>query len=1076
MDASRSAEQLLEDLQERAKELNCLYRVDEILSGDPVNEDDVFDELILAIPPGWKYPDICQVRIMLGRRVYQPAAYEESPWSMQAGIHMHGERVGEITVSYTAERPRVQDGPFLREEQRLINAIAERIGLYLVQRQLRMDRESWESVVHGLSNRDGQAWKVLVDFLLRTDQELLKRITRKMINHLFWSGVTAAGELLHDSSPEAREREAGTGDDNRPQQRQTVRTTPMLIERTFELAAAHLSEADIVSNIQAWINEDNCIFLIQLLENQAATLNEISDGVLRYENASFDEGVLSRALQTSLKVGLLRRVFLDQLDFINVAKQHVEIRDFYGLMPRIVYPAQSQGKLGGKAAGLFLAAKILQEATEYADVFANLKVPQTWYVASDGILDFIQANSLNEVYDRKYMDIERVRRDYPYIIQLFKNSSFTQEISQGLSAILDQVDDRPLIVRSSSMLEDRAGASFSGKYKSLFLANQGTKRQRLEALQDAIAEIWASVFGPDPIEYRAERGLLDFREEMGILIQEVVGTRVGPYFVPAFSGVAFSNNEFRWSPRIKREDGLVRMVPGLGTRAVDRLSDDYPILFSPGQPNLRVNVTVDEFVRYSPKNVDVINLESNAFETVDAEALFRGYGASYPAARRMVSIADGDRLREPMGLEPNWANDRFVITFEGLLSGTPVVTQLKTILRLLHDRLGGPVDVEFASDGTDLYILQCRGQSGSEEHAPAAIPRDLPRNKILFSANRYVSNGRVPDISHVVYVDPEGYAQLTTRNQLIDVARAVGKLNALLPKRRFILIGPGRWGSRGDIKLGVHVTYSDISNTAMLLEVARKKGNYVPELSFGTHFFQDLVESDIRYLPLYPDEPNIIFQEPFFTRSTNVLGDILPEYAHLVGTLKVIDVSRECAGGVLRVLMNADLDEAVGVLCQPETPGPGAPAGRARPLEPAAEDHWLWRMRMAEAIAAHLDPARFGVRGLYVFGSTKNASAGPGSDIDMLVHFAGDAAQRADLATWLAGWSHALAEMNFLRTGYRSDGLLDVQFVTDREIEQRTSYASKIGAVTDAAKPLTLGTELGRAAKAAPPPPPAASE
>ncbi len=1072
LDASRSAEQLLEDLQERAKELNCLYRVDEILSTAHADEDDVFGDLIAAIPPGWKYPDICQAKITLGRRTYQPPDYVQSPWSMHAGIHVYGEPAGEITVSYREERPRVHEGPFLREEQRLISAIAERIGLYLVQRELRQDRESWESVVHGLSTRDSQSWKVLVEFLLRTDQELLKRITRKMINHLFSSGVTEAGALLHETTFDAADRDPRSGDDNRPQQRHLLHTPPRLIERTFALAAEYLSEAEIVSSIQTWINEDNCIFLIQSLENQSTTLNEIAEGIQRYENASFDESMLSKALQTSLKVGLVRRIFLDQLEFINVAKQHVEVRDFYDLVRRIVYPARSQGKLGGKAAGLFLAAKILEGATEYADLFTNLKIPRTWYLASDGILDFIQSNSLNEVYDRKYMEVERVRRDYPYIIQVFKNSTFPQEISQGLSAILDQVDDRPLIVRSSSMLEDRAGASFSGKYKSLFLANQGSKKARLDALLDAVAEIWASVFGPDPIEYRAARGLLDFREEMGILIQEVVGTRIGTYFLPAFSGVAFSNNEFRWSPRIKREDGLVRMVPGLGTRAVDRVSDDYPILFSPGQPNLRVNVTVDEFARYSPRRVDVINLESNAFETIDVEALLREHGDQYPMARRMVSIPDGDRLRQPMGLEPDWARSEFVITFEGLLTGTPLVTQLRTVLRLLHDRLGTPVDVEFASDGRDLYILQCRGQSGSEQHAPVAIPRDIPRDKILFSANRYVSNGRVPDITHVVYVDPEAYAQLPSRKALAEVARAVGALNTLLPKRKFVLIGPGRWGSRGDIKLGVNVTYSDINNTAMLMEVARKKGNYVPELSFGTHFFQDLVESDIRYLPLYPDEPDIIFQEPFFTRATNILPDLLPEYAHLAGTLKVIDVAHECAGGVLRVLMNADLDEAVGMLCQPPTQATGAAGTKARVAEPPTDDHWMWRMRMAEAVAAHLDPVRYGVKGAYVFGSTKNASAGPGSDIDLLVHIAGDDRQRLELATWLAGWSQALAEVNFLRTGYRSAGLLDVQFVTDRDIEERSSYASKIGAVTDAARPLALGTEVARGRAPGRPPAP----
>ncbi len=255
-----------------------------------------------------------------------------------------------------------------------------------------------------------------------------------------------------------------------------------------------------------------------------------------------------------------------------------------------------------------------------------------------------------------------------------------------------------------------------------------------------------------------------------------------------------------------------------------------------------------------------------------------------------------------------------MVTFESLIAKTPFLRQIQTVLTLLSERLGVPVDVEFASDGSDLYILQCRAQSRPDEQAPDPIPRDLPRNKVLFTAHRYVANGRVPPISHIVYVDPDGYAQLSSRKDLLDVARGVGKLNALLPRRQFILIGPGRWGSRGDIKLGVNVTYSDISNTAMLIEVARKKGNYVPELSFGTHFFQDLVEAGIRYLPLYPDESDSVFQEPFFTGSANLLPQLLPEFARLGDTLRVIDVGRESDGEVLRILMNADLEQAVGVL------------------------------------------------------------------------------------------------------------------------------------------------------------------
>ena len=138
------------------------------------------------------------------------------------------------------------------------------------------------------------------------------------------------------------------------------------------------------------------------------------------------------------------------------------------------------------------------------------------------------------------------------------------------------------------------------------------------------------------------------------------------------------------------------------------------------------------------------------------------------------------------------------------------------------------MDIEFASDGRDLYLLQCRPQSFSQDAVPSAIPRDLPHERVLFAANRYVSNGRVPDITHIVYVDPEEYDQLESLTDMKDVGRAIGRLNKLLPKRQFILMGPGRWGSRGDIKLGVSVTYSDINNTAVLIEIAREEGELRP--------------------------------------------------------------------------------------------------------------------------------------------------------------------------------------------------------------------------------------------------------
>jgi hypothetical protein len=200
----------------------------------------------------------------------------------------------------------------------------------------------------------------------------------------------------------------------------------------------------------------------------------------------------------------------------------------------------------------------------------------------------------------------------------------------------------------------------------------------------------------------------------------------------------------------------------------------------------------------------------------------------------------------------------------------------------------------------------------------------------------------------------------------------------------------------------------------------------------------------------------VLFNERFFQRAPNLLPELLPEFAELADVVKVIDIPANTEGGILRVLMNADLDEAVGMLAEPGLESE-TPESEVEDHAPAQDKFWRWRFKMAERIAAQIDPSRYGVVGMYVFGSTKNANAGPGSDIDLLIHFRGTPAQQEKLNQWLEGWSLCLGELNYMRTGYRSRGLLDVHFVTDEDLEKKTSYAAKIGAVTDAARPLPLG-------------------
>lgn len=900
-------------------------------------------------------------------------------------------------------------------------------------------------------------WHSLVSYLRETDPALLGRITRRMINHMCWRGIGEAQPLLQRTAAGMQEEAALA--DNQPIQ---VRAGYAPVDDTFAVAARHFAPEEIVRDLEKWIKDDKSGVLIEAVERQHRSLADIAQALRFQEQFAGRDRELSRAVRTGLRAALARRLLTDDVEFVNKAKRFIGVEGYSQVLSHIVDAANSYGKLGGKASGLLLAEAIVRSAHEDAEVLGGIHVPKTWYLTSDAALAFFEYNELDDVQNRKYLDVEQIRREYPQIVQVFKHSEFPPVVVEGLSNALDDFGDSPLIVRSSSLLEDRIGSSFSGKYKSLFLANQGPKRERLAALLDAIAEVYASVFGPDPIEYRAARGLLDLYEEMAIMIQEVVGSRVGPYFFPAYAGVAFSRNEFRWSPRIRRQDGLVRLVPGLGTRAVDRVGDDYPVLIAPGQPGLRANVTRQEIERYSPKKIDVINLQTRQFETVMASELIAQFGDEYPIVRKIVSVMDESGVLRPAPFGWNPERALAVVTFEGLTRDTRFLARMRALLRILSDKLEMPVDIEFAGDGEKFYLLQCRPQSSSAAEAAVTIPPDVPAERVLFSTKRYVSDGRVPDLTHIVYVDPEGYQSLGTRTELIDVGRAVGRLNKLLPKRRFVLIGPGRWGSRGDIRLGVQVTYSDINNSAMLIEVAAPRGSYVPELSFGTHFFQDLVESAIRYLPIFPSDPSTIFDVDFLRGKPSVLPEILPQYAHLARAIRVIDVAEVTGGQLLRVFMNADAEQALGMFAEADG-GAIDQATGLRPRVPSAappsyssEEHSRWRLRMAERIAEEADIDRFGIEGIYVFGSTRNGTAGPASDIDLLVHFAGNYDRRLALMDWLDGWSAALAEMNYLRTGHRAPRLLDLHIVTDDDVAKRRGFAAKIGAATDAARPLRV--------------------
>ena len=906
----------IQDLRERAKELNCLYEVHKLLNGDNNDHlDELLQNIVTIVPLGLQYQELCRVKIEYKDKKYMLPGFKETPWVQIADINVLGKNVGKMTVSYLKEIRKTRGVCFPQEEKQLIQTIArwlsEKISYQEMQQLLYEQVDIKENVVKGRVRK----YQEILDKIWNSDRNLFLYVTQKILYTLCLNGVADAYILLEEFFRRKKTyNDAIAYVNRRLNHRETSEKIFDLIDDILQIAVINMSEVQIISNITKCIQENKFKYLVEIINNPNSSLPNIINAIKQYRYNEVEGMELTPSIKKSLQVSLICRFFCNKLEYINAAKNRIDIHDYYDLVDRIIFPVDSHGSLGGKSAGLFIANRILAKSEKLSEL-GIIKTPKTWYITSDGFTNFLFYNNLEWVREQKYKDIEEVRLEYPSIVQIFKKSSFPPKIIEGLSLAIDDIKDHPIIIRSSSLLEDRSGAVFPGKYKSIFLANQGSKEERLSALMSAVAEVYASTFAPDPIEYRAEHGLLDFLEEMAVMIQEVVGTNIGNYFFPAFAGVAFSNNEFCWSPRIQREDGLIRMAPGLGTRVVNRVGDDYPTLIAPGKPDLRANTTPYEILRYSTKKIDVINLEQNRLKTIEISTLMKNFGPEIPSVQHIVSSYEDNMIRHPSSIyNINFDNDNLVITFEGLLKRTPFIKQIKTILSILQEKMGIPINIEFAHDGQHLYLLQCRPQSYAKDSLPSPIPKDIPNDRIIFSADRYISNGFVPDVIFIVYVNPEAYSRLSDLTELTKVGRVVGKLNKILPKRQFILMGPGRWGCQCDVKLGVNVNYCDINNTAMLVEIAREKGNYTPELSFGTHFFQDLVESSIRYLPLYPDEGDQLFNERFLLESKNSLPDLCPEFSSLSETIRVINVPEVTEGFILRILMNAEIGEALGFL------------------------------------------------------------------------------------------------------------------------------------------------------------------
>lgn len=760
-------------------------------------------------------------------------------------------------------------------------------------------------------------WRHQFQDLGKRRPELAERVCRKLLVDMQRRGLINFDALDEEVAIGLRPNwERRALDPNRPKPQISPASRAKLYRLALEYAERYLEPEEISSAILLTEKRQLAFEVSGLAEDFDTPLIALREKIVEFLSFAPADTIAPRADVIGTRAALVRRLMTEQLDFIAVAKKFVRVRDFQYVLDHMIPTDGNQGRIGGKAAGLMLARSILIRAERQGRFEGGFSIPESYFLPSNGILEFIELNGLEEIINLKYGELEEVREKYPLVERLFKSGTFPETIHVGLRKMLEKVVGKPLVIRSSSLLEDRIGHAFSGKYKSLFIANRGTIERRLAEIEDAISEVYASVFHPDPIEYRSDRGLLDFQEQMGILIQVVVGKEYADLLLPAFAGVAFSRCEMRWSPRIQRSDGMARLVMGLGTRAVDRTGSDWPVLVALEQPTLRALQQPEELFRYSQGEVDVVDLKRGCFEAMPLRELMQKIGRDFPMKKEIFSIYRDQQILPLMGLFRQQDVPDLVVSCDGLLKG-PFPSRLKAILDLLEEGLEEPVDIEFAHDGENFVLLQCRALSLASSAGRVPVPTELAREDIVFSARRFVQMVQIENIEWIVLVDPRDYGRLSTAEEMRRVAVGVGAVNRALPSRRFILMGPGRWGSRGDIRLGVPVSYSDICHTSLLVEVARQKGAYRPDVSFGTHFFQDLVEAEIAYLPLYPDETGIHWNEEILNNSRNALADVAPEYADLEGVLRVIHVPEVCGGRFLSVIMDGEADEAVAFLVAP---------------------------------------------------------------------------------------------------------------------------------------------------------------
>ena len=621
-------------LTEREKELECIYLIDEVLQDRQLSLPMALNKIVKILPSGFAQPEACRIQIELHGVHFLLEDFKQAIYLHKTPILLNDRAVGSLEARYLITDNEKQYD-LLQTEVKIMSAVADRIS--------------------GLALNSQRELNIILDMLQKVSPDILEKVCHKLQAYI---------NDLEKQMPQTMM--MTHGEVNAPLPKSQIPDFMEIGQSLVARASDLLSNSEIYEFINKWIQEERLFSLVKTIGRKESEVSEILDIIQSYRN-QMDAKSSYSPMEKWVLAELSHRFLTTDETLIDRVVDHLLIEDFEPLLARNIGSSKTSGGIGGKGAGLFIAEQILKRAAINDPLLDGIKTPKTWYLATDQLDEFLKYNNMEELNAYKYNSISYIRMTYDDIVSKIKNLRLTPHIMQTLTILLDDLEQVPIIVRSSSLLEDRSQSAFSGKYKSLYLSNQGTKKERLDALADAILEVYSSQYNPDSFQYREKRHLLHVSEKMGVLIQEVVGTKIGPYYMPLFAGVAFSENAISWSPRIRRESGLVRMVMGLGTRAVDRVNNDYSLLFSPENPGFKINQNPNDVLHYSQKYIDVMNLESSAFETVEVEHLLKTWGHEIPKLSKLVSVYHDEKYERFIMEEetPVFISDWFVLTDGG---------------------------------------------------------------------------------------------------------------------------------------------------------------------------------------------------------------------------------------------------------------------------------------------------------------------------------------------------------------------------------------------------------------------------